>query len=114
MSDENQLPESSYPELQKPDFKSDIPPHLLHESTEGEKWIFEQLSVTKQFIEWSVDAHLKTHSAVRRTNGRLKKVEAWKEMFSSWWVLAGAIFTIIAAAAGVVEVISFVAEKWPK
>ena len=35
-----------------------------------------QLSRLASFADWSVEAHLSTNGAVRRTNGRLLKAEA--------------------------------------
>lgn len=70
------LPASSYPELDIPEFKSQIPAHLLAASTPAEQHIISELSKLGQFADWSVRAHLSTNGQVRRTNGRLLKAEA--------------------------------------
>ena len=75
-SNHEQLPESSYPELVKPEFKSQIPEHLLANASPAERHMMEQLSMLASFADWSVEAHLSTNSAVRRTNGRLLKAES--------------------------------------
>ena len=75
-SSHEQLPESSYPELVKPEFKSQIPEHLLANASPAEKHMMAQLSRLASFADWSVEAHLSTNGAVRRTNGRLLKAEA--------------------------------------
>lgn len=96
-------PESTYPALEKPEFKSDIPPHLIKDVGESEKYVLEQLSILSQYVNWSVKAQMDTNSAVRRTNGRLIKVERWKSMLQSWWALA---VVIIAALGGLGTMIS--------
>jgi len=88
-------PESTYPVLEKPDFKSDIPPHLIKEIGESERYMLEQLSVVSQYCQWSVKAQMDTNAAVRRTNGRLIRVEKWKEMLQSWWILAGVAVSVL-------------------
>ena len=67
--------DSIYPPLEKPEFKSQIPEHLLAGASEAEKHIVSQLSVLTQFADWSVHAHMGTNDQVRRTNGRLVRAE---------------------------------------
>ena len=74
-SNDNTLPESTYPPLERPVLTSQIPPYLLEKASDSDKYILQQLSVLTQFIPWSVEAHLNTNAAVRRTNGRLIQAE---------------------------------------
>lgn len=67
--------ESTYPPLEKPEFKSQIPEHLLAGASEAEKHIVSQLSILMQSAEWSIHAHLSTDQNVRKTNGRLIRAE---------------------------------------
>ncbi len=107
-----QLPESSYPELVKPDFKSQIPEHLLANSSAAEKHIMAQLSRLSSFADWSVEAHLSTNGAVRRTNGRLLKAEAKLEQIDedkkfldrSWKVLVAVGGGLAGLASAVVAI----------
>ena len=99
--------ESTFPALEKPELKSDIPPHLVKEVGESERYVLEQLSILSQYATWSIKAEMDTNAAVRRTNGRLMKVEKWKSMMESWWVLAGAVLSIIGGLSALVAVTEF-------
>ncbi len=78
MSDSNPPipPKSAYPELEKPEFKSTIPPHLLIGASPSERYLMESQSRMESFMDWSARAHVMTHTAVKETNGRLLKAEA--------------------------------------
>lgn len=67
--------DSTYPPLEKPEFKSQIPEHLLAGMSEAEKHIVSQLSILTQCAEWGVHAHLAVNEQVRKTNGRLLRAE---------------------------------------
>ena len=91
MSDSS-IPESTYPPLEKPEFKSQIPAHLLDDASPAEAHILGELSKLGQFAEWSVRAHMTTDANVRHTNGRLRKAEGEigdlkddKKSFISGW-----------------------------
>lgn len=119
MPDEKDIePESTYPTLERPTFSPDIPPHLLEAVSESEKWILEQLSVTKQFIAWSVEAQLSTHSAVRRTNGRLIRVENWKtkvmNISKSWWGIAIGLITVAGGIYSFLQIADWVRAHLPQ
>lgn len=108
---DNDETESTIPALEKPEFKSDIPPHLLANASENEKYVLEQLSMVMQYVRWSSQVEVDTNHQVRKTNGRVIKLERWKEMFSSWWALLLAILTIVGGMAGLVEVIKFLSSQ---
>lgn len=92
-------------------FQSRIPAHLLKDKSEEEQYIFGEVSKMASFIEWSAPIIVATHEQSRRTNGRLKGLEAWKAMFTSWWGLFGAILSIIGGLAGLVAVLQFFIAK---
>ncbi len=100
------IPESSYPPLEKPEFKSQIPAHLLAEASPAERHIISELSTLSQFAQWSIGAHLSTDSQVRRTNGRLIKAETnietlkedKKTVLTSWKTIAA----LVTGAAGLI------------
>jgi len=110
--------ESTYPELTKPEFKSDIPATLLKDSSDTERYILDQLSIMRQFTDWSVNAQLLTHQSVRRTNGRVIRLETWqnkvKTIYTSWWGLILAVATIGGGIAGVVEAWHYIVEQLNK
>ena len=102
---DNTPPESTYPQLDKPEFTSKIPPHLLDDASPAEAHILGELSKLGQFAEWSTRAHLLTHDAVRRTNGRLIKAEGdideladEKKSFVSGWRAIVAVTGFLAGA----------------
>ena len=74
-SNDQDIPESTYPVLIKPTFESQIPEPLLEGASPADRYIMEQLSKLSQFADWSVNAHLSTDSSVRKTNGRLIRAE---------------------------------------
>ena len=66
---------SSYPALEKPDFKPNVPGFLLEGASEQDRYIIEQLSLVNQYAQWSVTTELSTHEQVLKTNGRLIRAE---------------------------------------
>lgn len=100
----------TYPPLEKPDLKSQIPSHLLADASGAEKHIISELSILRQFSEWSIRAHMDTHSGVLHTNGRLLKAESEiedlkedKRSFTYGWR------AIVAVAGFIAGIISFIA-----
>ena len=86
-SQSNHEQRSSYPALEKPNFESSIPEYLLQNKTEDEQYLLNAVDRMEQKADWTVDAIIKIHNQVRQTNGRLKKVEAWKSLMSNVWVI---------------------------
>jgi len=73
-SNESQ-PKSSYPALDKPEFKPNVPSFLLEGASEQDRYIIEQLSLVNQYAQWAVTTELSTHEQVLKTNGRLIRAE---------------------------------------
>lgn len=74
--DEDVIPDSTYPPLEPPaEFKSQIPEHLLEGSSQTDRYIMEQMSIMRQYNDWSVKALLSQDKNVRLTNGRLRRAE---------------------------------------
>ncbi len=103
--DPNIVPESSYPPLEVPQFRSQIPEHLLQGANASDHFILEQLSILTQSAEWSNRAHVSTMESVRKTNGRLIRAEdeikSLKEDRKSIKVGWKVIVTIVSVTAGV-------------
>ena len=79
-----------YQELEKPEFRSTIPPHLVNKLSDQEKWIIESLSRMESVHEWLVKAVLEGNRADIETDLRVQEVEDWRSMVSSKWaVVAG-------------------------
>lgn len=87
--------ESTYPQLELPEFESTIPPHLLNGVSPENQFVMEHINIQTQYIKWLCEAAIDTNQQVRKTNGRLKKVESWKDKLSSLWVTVGALFTFL-------------------
>ena len=85
--------ESSYPQLELPEFESTIPPHLLEGVSKETQFVMENLNIQTQYIKWLCQSAIDTNLQVRKTNGRLKKVETWKEKISSIWMVSAALLT---------------------
>ena len=78
-----------YQELEKPEFKSTIPPHLVNKLSDQEQWIIESLSRMESVHEWLVRAALDGNRADIETDLRVQEVEDWKSMVSSKWAVIG-------------------------
>lgn len=86
---------STYPELELPHFESTIPEHLLQDVSKETRFVMENINIQTQYIKWLCEAAIDTNHQVRKTNGRLKKVETWKDKVSNAWVIGAAAFTFI-------------------
>lgn len=109
MPEDNSQPEnqSTYSKIEIPDFKSDIPVYLTKDSSEAERYILDQISILIQHSKWKSEVLYDISENTRKTNGRLMRVEAWKAMFASWWVLTGALISVVGGIIGVIEIIRF-------
>lgn len=87
--------DSDYPALNIPNFEAKIPEHLMNDLSDDIKFMLQQSSIQSQSLEWLCKATLDTNVQVRKTNGRLKSVEGWKErLSSSWTILAGILIVV--------------------
>ena len=59
------------------------------------KFVMENISMQTQYIKWLCEAVINTNHQVRKTNGRLMRVEEWKSKLSNGWVAGAAIFTFL-------------------
>lgn len=80
---------SRYPKLEKPEFKSTIPAHLVNKLSDQEKWIIESLSRMESVYEWLVKAALDGNRADIETDLRMQEMEDWKSVISSKWAVIG-------------------------
>jgi hypothetical protein len=109
MSEDNSQPEniSTYAKIEIPDLKSDIPAYLVKDSSEAERYILDQMSILIQHAKWTSNVLSDISENTRKTNGRVIKLEGWRNMFSSWWILAGALMSIVGGVVGVIEIVKF-------
>lgn len=56
-----------------PEFKSDIPNHLLNQCDEKEKWMYETLSKVSQQVTWLMEKTQDSNEQIRYTNGKVNK-----------------------------------------
>ncbi len=109
--DEDVVPDSTYPALEAPsEFQSQIPDHLLVGSSQTDRYIMEQMSIMRQYSDWSVKALLSTDRNVRLTNGKVRRAEtnilalqeAGKSATIEWATIAkvvGIIVTVLTLGA---------------
>jgi hypothetical protein len=76
--------------LEVPQFESDLPPHLLDESTKQERYIMEQLSVQKQQNAYIIDKLTEVHYSQQKTQAivdanseRIEKLEVPGKLLKS-------------------------------
>lgn len=103
--------QSDLPSLALPanGFQSRIPPYLLDNKTEDEIFLLTEVSKMSAFIEWAAPILISSNHEARKTNGRLKMLEAWRSMFVSWYGFAGAILSVIGGIAGLIMAIKTIA-----
>jgi hypothetical protein len=115
MSENNSLHDqdihnSNYPALELPEFESSIPEHLLEGVSKDTKFIMENINIQTQYIKWLCEAAIDTNEQVRKTNGRLTKVENWKNKLTNGWTITAAIITVggsfILIGAKIIKVLS--------
>lgn len=104
------IPDSTFPKLERPQFESQIPAHLLNDASPSDRFIMEKLSKLIQYAEWSTNAHITHDACIRKTNGRLISVEdevddiktgrrilfkGWKYVVAFVGVLGGILSSIV-------------------
>ena len=118
MPNHNPEDDSTYPKIELPEFKSDIPEHLLNSVSPESKYMLEQLSKLNQSASWMVNVLVDVNQQVRKTNGRVIALETWRDRImsiaTSWWGILGALGTLVMAIAAAIEVGKFVGDHWPK
>ncbi len=103
MSDHNTEHESEYPPLSLPVFESEIPEHLLKNVSQEDRFLMENINVQTQYIKWLCQSAVDTNLQVRKTNGRLRRVEIWKEKINNWWVVTAALVTFLGTLALIIS-----------
>lgn len=91
---------SDYPELESPNIEPHIPEHLLENLTPEMRHLIEQNSIQNQYMGWVLKAIVDTNKQVRKTNGRLKKVETWKSKMTHFGTIVIAAFVLISSIVG--------------
>ena len=94
-NDDNSQSRSQYPPLEKPEFKSSIPPYLTQNLTEHERFLVESLSRIEQQAAWLVSCALSQNRAVIDIDLRVKSVEKWKSMFTGKWGVLATVTIIL-------------------
>ena len=83
-----------YQELEKPEFKSAIPPHLVNKLSEQEKYLVETLSRMEAQNEWLINAFLEGNRSAIETDLRVQELQDWKSMVSSKWAVVAAFLVV--------------------
>jgi hypothetical protein len=76
-----------YQELEKPEFKSAIPLHLVNKLSEQEQYLVGTLSRMEAQNEWLIRAVLESNRSIIETDLRVQDVQDWKSMISSKWAV---------------------------
>jgi hypothetical protein len=88
---------SDYPAITVPDFKPEIPNHLLSDLTPEMRHLIEQGSVQAQAMKWLCEKMRDTNVQIRKTNGRLKKVEAWREKLTGFTSVSITVIVVMSS-----------------
>lgn len=76
---------SDIPELKMPKINGSIPDELMQNLSPEMKHLFSEQSKQTQLLTWCAQALIDTNRQVRITNGRVKKVEEWKNKLTNSW-----------------------------
>lgn len=91
-------------------FQSRIPPYLLEGKTESEQYILMEVSKFSEFSTWAAKILVDSNLQARKTNGRVRNLEAWRGLFTSWYGFAGAVLSVIGGIAGLILAIQTIAK----
>lgn len=95
---ENDSTKSRFQKLERPEFASKIPAHLVAKLDEKERWLVETLSKLDFKTDWVVDKVLESNTQQIDIDVRLQRVENWKAVLSGKWALLGAIGLMVLTA----------------
>jgi hypothetical protein len=107
---------SNIPILTLPEggFQSRIPAPFLEGKSDEEKFVYNEISKMAAFAEFAATSLVTLNQQLRHTNGKVKLLWALKELLTGYKGLVVALFAIIGAVSGVVAIVQFVMERWPK
>jgi hypothetical protein len=95
---ENDETKSRYHRLEKPEFISKIPAHLVARLDDKERWLVETLSKLDFKTDWVVDKVIESNEQQIDIDVRLQKIESWKAVLSGKWALLGAVGVMVVTA----------------
>lgn len=89
-------------ELQVPNFKSEIPEHLLGSLSPKEKWQYEQISIQGKQNAWLIERSVKADRRQNDTEKKVEQLDARLQVFENlrtrlthkWSLVIGAIMLI--------------------
>jgi hypothetical protein len=87
-----------YAKLEKPEFHSTIPHHLVDKLSQHEKYLVETLSRMEAQTDWTIRAVLEENRGLLETDVRLQEVQEWKKMLCSKWAVIAIIATALIPA----------------
>ena len=76
---------SRYPELEKQEFKSSIPMHLINKMSEQDQHLVSAMSKMEAQNEWIVKVLEDHNKNLIETDLRMQELQDWKSMVSSKW-----------------------------
>ena len=100
--------------MQAPEFKSDIPAHLLKGANPREKYVTETLSKLEQAVSWQTEQTVRIDDRVTNGEGKLKKFKEYaqpllvgfeahkqvRSMTRTRWALIIAAVTVLSSVCG--------------
>jgi len=108
MSDDNDI---SFRKIERKEFKSTIPEHLMEGSSPQTRFIMDSLSINAQQNEYIVEAVCSMSEGVNNLHVRLKPIESLKRRLTDYRVLLAAIVVAFISFVEVVPAAVWTA-KW--
>lgn len=104
------LDQSRYPEINIPEFKSNIPESLLRDKDEVEKLLYNSINIQSQQLNWLVKTAKENNTQLRITNGRVNVNEQWRKKISSGWALIAVITSFLGSILAIILTIMKIME----
>lgn len=89
-------------------FQSRLPAYLLDGKSEAERYLLNEMSRNTHFIEWAAPILVSSNLESRKTNGKLKVLWRYKEIFTGWKGAAAAVAGLAAFIASVIEILPWI------
>jgi hypothetical protein len=95
---ENDGLKGRFHKIEKPEFVSKIPAHLVSKLDEKERWLVDTLSKLDLKTDWVVDKVIEANEQQIDIDVRLQRIENWKAVLSGKWAIMGAVGLMVLTA----------------
>jgi len=98
MSDADEKFTSRYPALEKPEFQSTIPPHMMAKLTDSERYLVTTVSKQEQQYAWLQEHTIANNQAIIELDVWRQNIDRWKTVITSKWAVAAVVAAMLIPA----------------